>query len=95
MEQSLEDMIVLRRLRWLGHLARMDDHRLPKKILFGWLSKRRPAHGTKIRWRDQVKSDLNKFGIEERGWFRLAQDRARWRGCCKTGLDEEAAVRLG
>ena len=47
-EQSLEDMIVLRRLRWLGHWARMDDHRLPKKILFGWLSKRRPAHGTKI-----------------------------------------------
>ena len=37
----MEDMIVLRRLRWLGHLARMDDHRLPENILFGWLSKRR------------------------------------------------------
>ena len=61
-------------LRRLGHLARMDDHRLPKKILFDWLSKHRPAHGTKIRWRDQVKRDLKKFGIEERGWFGLAQD---------------------
>ena len=84
-EESLEDMTVLRRLRWLGHLARMDDHRLPKKILFGWLSKRCPAHGTKIRWQDQVKRDLKKFGIEERGWFRRAQDRA----------SGEAAVRLG
>ena len=33
--------------------------------------------GTKIRWRDQVKRDSKKFGIEERGWFTLAQDRAR------------------
>ena len=77
MEESLEDMIVLRTLRRLDHLARMDDHRLPKKILLGWLSKRRPAHGTKIRWRDQVKKDLKKFGIEEKGWFKLAQDKAR------------------
>ena len=46
---------MLRRLRWLGHFARMDDHRLPMNILFGWLPKRRPVHGTKIRWRDQVK----------------------------------------
>ncbi len=35
MEESLEDIVIARRLRWLGHLARMDDHRLPKKILFG------------------------------------------------------------
>ena len=30
MEESLEDVIVLKKLRWLGHLARMDDHRQPK-----------------------------------------------------------------
>ena len=72
----------------------MDDHRLPKKILFGWLSKRRPAHGTKIRWLDQIKRDLKKFGIEERGWLGLAQDRARWRGCCKTGLERITRRRL-
>ena len=65
MEESLEDTIVLRRLRWFGRLARMDDHRLSKKILFGWLPKHRPAHETKI----QVKRDLKKFGID-RGWFR-------------------------
>ena len=50
---------------------------------------RRPSHGTKMRWQDKVKKDLKKFGIEieERGWFRLAQDKARWRGCCKTRLE--------
>ena len=72
----------------------MDDHRLPKKILFGWLPKCHPAHGTKIRWRDQAKRDLKKFEIEERGWFRLAQDRARWRGCCKARLERVTRRRL-
>ncbi len=52
MEESLQDIVTASRLRWLGHLGRMDDHRLPKKILFGWLPQRCPAHGTRVRWRD-------------------------------------------
>ena len=87
MEESLEDVITARRLRWLGHLARMEDHRLPKKILFAWLPQHRPAHGTKMRWRDRVRKDMKKFQIEERGWFELAQDRSGWRGRCKAGLE--------
>ena len=72
----------------------MDDHRFSKSILFGLLFKRHLAHGTKIRWWDQVKRDLNKFGIEERGRFRLEQDRARWRGYCKAWLDRVTRRRL-
>ena len=87
MEESLEDVITARRLRWLGHLARMEDHRLPKKILFGWLPQHRPAHGTKMRWRDRVRKDTKRFQIEERGWVELAQDRSGWRGRCKAGLE--------
>ena len=29
----------------VGHVARMED-RIPKRLLFGWLPQRRPAHGT-------------------------------------------------
>jgi len=38
-----------RRLHWLGHLDRMCDSYLTKKILSGWLSQRLPSHGVKLR----------------------------------------------
>lgn len=47
-EEVLKDVVVAKKLRWAGHVARMDDCRLPKKLLFGWLFQRRPAHGTKL-----------------------------------------------
>ena len=34
MPTSLEVMIACRRLQWLGHVARMDNSRLPKQLLF-------------------------------------------------------------
>ena len=94
MEESLEDIIAARRLRWLGHTARMDGHRLPKKVLFGWLPQRQPAHGTKIKWRDRMRKDMMKFKIEEKGWFSLAQERSSWRGKCRAGLEEATRKRV-
>ena len=87
-EESLEDLLSARRLRWLGHLARMEEDRLPKRILFGWLPERRPAHGTKLRWKDRVRRDMKKFHIEEGSWFQVAQERGYRRGLCKEALDE-------
>ena len=37
MEESLEEMVAARRLQWLGHVARMNDDRILKKLLLGWL----------------------------------------------------------
>ena len=74
MEESLEDMVIARRLCWLGHVARMSEERIPKNVLFGWLPQRRPAHGTKMRWRDRVRRDLRKFHIDENTWFKECQE---------------------
>ena len=46
-KKVIEDVVVTKRLRWAGHVARMDDCCLPKRLLFGWLPQWRPAHGTK------------------------------------------------
>ncbi len=64
-EESMEELIAAKRLQWLGHVARMEEERLPKRLLFGWLPQHRPAHGTKMRWRDKVRRDLKTFHTEE------------------------------
>ena len=48
-----------RRLEWLGHLARMPEHRMPKITLFSWLPQTRPCCGP----RDVVKKDMKDVGI--------------------------------
>ena len=47
MKELVEEMIVQRRLRWLGHVSRMDQSRMPKQVLFSRLRKTRPFHGVK------------------------------------------------
>ena len=84
MEESISDMLKTQRLRWLGHLARMNPNRMPKQLLFGELEKRRTCHGTKRRWRDIAKSDLQLVKIEN--WYEVAQDRKLWFHLCTDGL---------
>ena len=58
MDEALEDVVIARRLRWLGHVARMQEDRIPKRLLFGWLTHPRPMHGYKLRWRDRIRKIL-------------------------------------
>ena len=51
-----------------GHVARMSDDRM----LFGWQYQPRSAHGSKMRWRDGARKDLN---ITRGEWFDMAQDK--------------------
>ena len=92
MEEALEDVITVKRLRWLGHLTRMKDDRIPKKLLFGWLPQRRPAHGTKLRWKDKVRKDLKKLMKKTVGSTLLKRE--GWRARCKEGLDVCTRERL-
>ena len=93
MEDSLEDIITARRLRWLGHLARMEDDRVPKKVLFGWLLQPRPPHGTKMRRRNRVRKE-KRFDIDERTWYTEAQDRDKWRQKWHRALEQITKSRL-
>jgi hypothetical protein len=65
------------RLRWLGHLGRMGDERVPKCVLFGKLLGKRPIGRPRVTWADTVVKDLQTRKIGR--WYKLCQDRDVWR----------------
>jgi len=66
------------RISWLGHLERMEEDRVHKKIftqeLEGMTRRGRPRK----RWKEEVERDLQVLGM--RRWRELVADREKWKG---------------
>ena len=82
---SALDIVRYRRLRWLGHVARTDNDRLPKIMMFSTLE----CAGRKGRpvkcWNDYVRKGLDSLGLSLT-WWRKYQDRPSWKAVIKTLL---------
>jgi hypothetical protein len=78
------------RRSWLGHLERMEEDRMPKKIftqkLEGMKQRGRPRKG----WRKEVERNLQVLGV--RRWRELVIDRDKMEGYCLTGQSPQRAV---
>lgn len=77
---SIESVLRFRRLRWLGHMARMGDQQTPKRLLFGQMHTsidRGPGRPHKS-WQDCVRDDLASLNMLY-DWSKIAQDRERFR----------------
>jgi hypothetical protein len=72
-------MIMLRRMRWVGHVAGMGERRNAYRILVGKLEGRRPLGRPRRRWVNNIKMDFREIGWDGMGWIDLTQDRDRWR----------------
>ena len=76
---SVEAMLMKTQLRWAGHVSRMEDHRLPKIVLYGELSTGHRDRGApKKRYKDSLKKSLSTCHIDHRQWSALAADRGAW-----------------
>ena len=72
-------MINSRRLRWAGHVARMEEGRSAFKILTGEPTGKRLFGRLRHRWEDNIRMDLKEIGINTRNWVDSAQVRDYWR----------------
>jgi hypothetical protein len=62
MSPNINRMINSRRMRWAGHVARMEK-RIAYRILVGKSEEKRPLGRPRSRWVDNIKIDHR-----ERGW---------------------------
>jgi hypothetical protein len=68
--------IKAQRIKWLGHIQKMDQTR-PTRKLIGWkLMGTRPIGKPRQRWQD-VMEDLKKLKVKN--WKEAAKDRRTWR----------------
>jgi hypothetical protein len=63
---SIIRMIKLRRMRWTGHVARMEAKRDACRILVGKPESKRLLGRPRRRWVDNIKIDLREIG-----WYGL------------------------
>ena len=79
---SLAAMITTNRLRWLGHVGRMEAGRLPHIALFSSLhgvSTRGRRGAPPLRWDKCVLNDLGVVGVSEEDWEGKCQLKCVWR----------------
>jgi len=72
-------VIKSRRMRWVGHVARMGEERGVYRILVGKTEGKRPLGRPRRRWLCNIRMDLLEVGCGYMDWIGLAQDRDRWR----------------
>ena len=74
-------------MRWVWHVARMEERRGVHKVLVGKPEGKRPLGRPRCRWEDNVKMDLEEVGRGCGDCMELVQDRDRWRTLVSTVMN--------
>jgi hypothetical protein len=69
--------IKAQRIRWLGHVKRMEAGTKPRRMMEGRLFTGRKKGRPRLRWMDDVVGDLRVMKMKQ--WTEKAEDREQWR----------------
>jgi len=73
------------RISWLGHLDRMEEVRMVKKIFTQELEGTRRRGRPRKRWKEEVERDRQVKGV--RRWRELVADRKKWKDIVRQAKD--------
>ena len=74
---TITETIRLNRLCWIGHVQRMEENRIPKRVLYVNLGTTRLRGRPRNRWQDEVREDGRIVGGE--GWQEKVHNREEWK----------------
>ena len=73
---SIESMLIKAQLRWVGHVIRMEEFRMPRRLLqLGKRNRGRP----RLRFKDTVKANVQWCHIAPKEMEERAMDRPKWK----------------
>ena len=86
--ESIEATLRRRRILFAGFLARMEDTRLPKRVMFGeMVGGAGCVGGQEKEWVGCFLDYLRAFGINADQWTTAAQDEGEWRRTVEQGAE--------
>jgi hypothetical protein len=75
--EDIVKFIKAQRIRWLGHVKRMEVGAMPRKTMGGRLFVGRRKGRPRLRWMDDDVADLKVMNIKQ--WMEKTKDREQWR----------------
>ena len=76
------ETIRLNRLHWFGNVERMEENRIPKRVLCMNFGTTRLRGRPRSRWQDEVREDGRIVGRE--GWQEKVHNREEWKKLLRT-----------
>jgi hypothetical protein len=79
---TIIETIRLNRLCWFGHVQRLEENRIPKRVLYMNLGKSRLRGRPRNSWQDELREDGRIVGGEE--WQEKVHNREEWKKLLRT-----------
>ena len=78
-ERELASRVDQRVLRWFGHVERMDDYRMARRVLMTEVRRDGYEGEARLAWMDGVKVALGNRGMTVEAARQCAKDQKEWR----------------
>ena len=79
---TITETVRLKRLRWFGHVQRMEENRIPKKVLNMNLETTSVRGTPRNRWQVEVRKDGRL--VDRKGWKEMVYNREEWKKLLRT-----------